>query len=121
MSKQPPADLTRPHVGDQVHYVSYGTPGGEYTSRCRAAFVTEVGQWVTVETTPRESYDKSEGRPIRHAEQWFYSDAVALCVLNPTGVFFGGGAGPGTVACLHNGSEHTGGTWHWVGEGGCTA
>lgn len=39
-----PVDVTRPHVGDQVHYVSFGTPGGEYSSRCRAAFVTEVGQ-----------------------------------------------------------------------------
>jgi hypothetical protein len=29
-AEPPPIDLTRPHVGDQVHYVSYGTPGGEY-------------------------------------------------------------------------------------------
>lgn len=49
-----------PSVGRIVHYVSYGTPGGEYTSECRAAVVTEV----------------------------FREDVVSLCVLNPTGQFF---------------------------------
>jgi len=49
-----------PSVGRVVHYVSYGTPGGEYQSRCRAAVITEV------ET----------------------ADVVCLAVLNPTGVFF---------------------------------
>lgn len=29
-------------LGDIVHYVSYGTPGGEYPSVCRAAIVTGV-------------------------------------------------------------------------------
>lgn len=29
-----------PSVGRIVHYVSYGTPGGEYTSECRAAIIT---------------------------------------------------------------------------------
>jgi hypothetical protein len=47
-----------------VHYVSYGTPGGEYTSECRAAIVTEA--------------------PGRFAQDL----AVSLCVLNPTGQFF---------------------------------
>jgi hypothetical protein len=31
-----------PSVGRIVHYVSYGTPGGEYTSECRAAVIAEV-------------------------------------------------------------------------------
>lgn len=31
-----------PSVGRAVHYVSYGTPGGEFTSKCRAATVTDV-------------------------------------------------------------------------------
>lgn len=110
-----PIDLTRPHVGDQVHYVSYGTPGGEYTSRCRAAFVTEVGQWVTTDRTGDQP--DGDGRPVRHLEQTFYDDAAALFVANPTGVFFNGA---GTVACLH-GRVHGGGTWHWAGEDGCTA
>lgn len=52
----------KPSVGCIVHYVSYGTPGGEFTSECRAAVVTEL---VT------------EG-----------GEVVSLCVLNPTGVFF---------------------------------
>lgn len=43
-----------------MHYVSYGTPGGEYLSKCRAAVVTEVG----------------------------VVEQVGLCVLNPTGAFF---------------------------------
>lgn len=50
----------KPSVGRVVHYVSYGTPGGEYTSECRAAIVTETDT----------------------------SDTVGLAVLNPTGMFF---------------------------------
>ena len=52
----------KPSVGRIVHYQSYGTPGGEYTSKPRAAVITEV-----------------------------YADgvtAVGLCILNPTGQFF---------------------------------
>lgn len=51
-----------PSVGRIVHYVSYGTPGGEYTSKCRAAIVTDVPE--------SGSY------------------LVSLAVLNPTGMFF---------------------------------
>ena len=51
-----------PSIGCIVHYVSYGTPGGEYTSECRAAVITEV-----------------QGDPAVSA---------GLCVLNPTGQFF---------------------------------
>ena len=53
----------KPSVGRIVHYVSYGTPGGEFGSECRAAIVTE--------TDP--------GDPV---------ERVGLCVLNPTGQFF---------------------------------
>jgi len=53
-----------PSVGRIVHYVSYGTPGGEYASECRAAVVTAVH--------PPEP-------PV---------GAVSLAVLNPTGAFF---------------------------------
>lgn len=49
-----------PTVSRMVHYVSYGTPGGEYTSQCRAAVVTEART----------------------------SGSVSLAVLNPTGLFF---------------------------------
>ena len=51
----------KPSVGRIVHYVSYGTPGGEYTSECRAAIITEV------------------------PENSLY---VHLAVLNPAGMFF---------------------------------
>jgi hypothetical protein len=55
--------MNMPSVGRIVHYRSYGTPGGEYPSVCRAAIVTEA--------------DSSEG----------VTD-VGLCVLNPEGMFF---------------------------------
>jgi hypothetical protein len=32
----------RPSVGRIVHYVSYGTPGREYKSECRAAVVVGI-------------------------------------------------------------------------------
>lgn len=57
-------DPQTPSVGRIVHYVSYGTPGGEYGKECRAAIVTELAQ-------------PDEG-----------SDVVGLAVLNPTGLFF---------------------------------
>lgn len=49
-------------VGRIVHYMSYGTPGGEYSSKCRAAIVTQVG-------FPDE-------------------ETIGVAVLNPTGLFF---------------------------------
>lgn len=51
----------KPSIGRIVHYVSYGTPGGEYKSECRAAIVTAVS--------------------VEH-------EFVDLFVANPTGVFF---------------------------------
>jgi len=79
-----------PGIGRIVHYVSYGTPGGEYGKACRAAIITEVDS----------------------------EDTVGLCVLNPTGLFLNRGVRqhelpppgkilPGELA------EHRGGTWHW--------
>ena len=70
----------KPSVGRIVHYVSYGTPGGEYTSECRAAMVTQA-----------------DGVP---------PDRVALCVMNPTGLFF-------DEAVEHDEDAKPGGTWHW--------
>jgi hypothetical protein len=57
----------KPSVGRIVHYVSYGTPGGEYTMQCRAAIVTEVTEHPDADGT------------------------VGLCVLNPEGLFFNRG------------------------------
>ena len=31
-------------VGQVVHYTSFGSPGGEYTSECQAAIVTQAAQ-----------------------------------------------------------------------------
>ena len=57
----------KPSVGRMVHYVAYGTPGGEFPAGvCRAAVVTEVF-------------------PLSG------SDNASLCVLNPTGQFFNTG------------------------------
>lgn len=97
----------KPSVGRVVHYVSYGTPGGEYTSQCRAAIITEADT----------------------------SDTVGLSVLNPTGMFFDrtvtyhdGAETPGADNCLSTEQHgnpfrycacgwieavHRGGTWHW--------
>ncbi len=101
-----------PSIGDIVHYVSYGTPDGEYGKACRAAVVTEVSP---------ES--KGEGGEI-----------VGLAVLNPTGFFFDRGCEhnegtgtpgspdcPGTAhgdpfrycACGWVEASLVGGTWHW--------
>jgi hypothetical protein len=77
--------MTQPSVGRIVHYVSYGTPGGEYPSVCRAAIVTEVGD--------PDGVDADLGK-------------VGLCALNPEGMFF-------NRAVLQNEDEHRGGTWHW--------
>ena len=100
----------RPTVSRIVHYVSYGTPGGEYPPACRAAIVTEVGQWVTMDTRDDGIFVHAGNRAVRTLTQHFYEDALALTVLNPTGLFFNG-AGP--VACLHDETDHKGGTWHW--------
>ena len=52
--------MPQPSIGRVVHYVSYGTPGGEYGQACRTALITEVG----------------------------LHGACSLAVLNPTGLFF---------------------------------
>lgn len=55
-----------PSIGRVVHYVAYGTPNGEYKPEHRAAIITSVFTPVPGD-----------------GEQ-----TIALCVLNPTGVFF---------------------------------
>ena len=50
----------KPSVGRIVHYVSYGTPGGEFGRECRAAIVTAVN----------------------------VDGTIGLAVLNPTGAYF---------------------------------
>ena len=94
--------MSRPSVGRIVHYVSYGTPGGEYPSACRAAIVSEV-----------DSTDDT---------------LIGLVALNPTGMFFralsDGGCqhdegGTSDTPGAPSARSYVGGTWHWperVGE-----
>ena len=86
----------KPSVGRIVHYVSYGTPGGEYASECRAAVVAAV----PVGALPPIGASATGGN------EWS-SDAVVcdLVVLNPTGLFFN--------RCAQDERAKRGGTWHW--------
>jgi hypothetical protein len=86
-----------PSVCDPVHYVSYGTPGGEYSRACRAAVVTEVTEHPDADAT------------------------AGLAVLNPEGMFFKRGVPcdlgellkPGeSRRYLCGGRDYAGGTWH---------
>jgi hypothetical protein len=85
----------KPSVGRMVHYVSYGTPGGEYASQCRAAIVTEV--------VP----ETEDNLALAEVESWDEEahSVVGLCVLNPTGLFFNQG--------VRWDPNKAGGTWHW--------
>jgi hypothetical protein len=76
--------MNTPSVGRIVHYVSYGTPGGEYTSQCRAAIITGVKEGT-------------EGR------------GVSLAVLNPEGMFFN----QNCSHYEPDGLMPPGGSWHW--------
>lgn len=102
--------MRTPAITSWVHYVSYGTPGGEYPPVCRAAVITEVGQWVTLpgEVNPGTN---AAGQRVREVTQVWQEDACAVFVINPTGVFFNG-AGP--VPCPHDEDQRGGGTWHWA-------
>lgn len=83
-------------VGDIVHYVSFGTPKGEYKPQCRAAIVSETGDLLV-------DINRYPGREISNNDE-----VVNLVVLNPTGLFFDQGClldkgrTPGTFHMLHN-------------------
>lgn len=75
-----------PAVGVFCHYTSYGTPGGEYESQCRAAVIAGL--------------TRDEGQ-----------DFADLVVFNPTGLFFN--SCPQDESLLTPSGDHRGGTWHW--------
>lgn len=87
--------MATPSVGMTVHYASYGTPGGEYTSQCRAAIVTAVPDILS-----GGLYGKVPD--------------VHLCVLNPEGFFFNKGVQYDEPQLDEHGHPGLrGGTWHW--------
>lgn len=112
-------EVQLPVVGSTVHYVSYGTPGGEYGKCCRAAYVTAVGAW-----TEKEIIDA--GHDTRLVKQVWDPLAVGLCVLNPTGQFFnqvvtcctGEPVEEKTELCA--GVDYCGGSWHHIVVPGVT-
>lgn len=74
----------KPSIGRIVHYVAYGTPGGEFqVGACRAAVVTAVN---------------GENEPM--------PGALSLCVLNPTGQYF-------NHNMQQNEDKKHPGTWDW--------
>ena len=79
----------KPSVGRIVHYVAFGTPGGEYTAGAhRAAIITEISiQPGEVVNTPDPD------------------QRVSLCIFNPTGLHFREWVPYSDVAAP--------GTWHW--------
>lgn len=108
--------LSKPAVGRQVHYVSYGTPGGEYTSRCRTATITQLGGWKTEQEI---NHVDGDGRHRTLVQVWD-DDRMALEVHNPTGLFFNeavaydeGEAITGSPTDLCTSKHHDGGSWHW--------
>lgn len=81
--------MQTPSVGRIVHYVAYGTPGGEFPAGAhRAAIITEVYATPTLENPDMVSTN------------------VGLCVLNPTGQFFKDRIPYDPTATLP-------GSWHW--------
>lgn len=84
----------KPRINDRVHYVSYGTPGGEYPSTCRAATVTAV------QPVKSDTWAQAE------IEHWGYMPyEVDLFVMNPTGTFHN--------RCWQDEAHNQPGTWHW--------
>ena len=70
----------KPSVGRIVHYQSYGTPGGEYKPKARAAIITEC------EPLPTSEHCIGVASDEYYQDETSYS--VQICILNPTGMFF---------------------------------
>jgi hypothetical protein len=97
-ARQPLSDQ-KVSVGRIVHYVSYGTPGGEYPKACRAAVIAGLGEMLPY---PQHGDGPDDLGPDD-------AQLVDLVVLNPTGMFFNQGV-PQDERPEH---ERSGGTWHW--------
>jgi hypothetical protein len=91
----------QPTIGRIVHYMSYGTPGGEHKSECRAAVVTEVGTaFAPLPPIP------GDGTPVTATLTTSPEPVVGLCVMNPTGLFL-------NRDVRQDEDSKAGGTWHW--------
>jgi hypothetical protein len=105
-----------PTIGRQVHYVSYGTPGGEYQSVCRTATITDVGAWMPDPAAPPVEREV-DGVRCRTVEERWEPEACALLATPPSGLFLNtcrhdpGGTSdtPGAPTAR----SYQGGTWHW--------
>lgn len=87
-----PAQL--PSVGRMVHYVAYGTPGGEFPAGvCRAAIITEVNVL----------HPGSSG--VNQLNPQGKMTSVGVLVMNPTGLFFNRG--------IPYNEGKAPGSWHW--------
>ncbi len=108
--------IQRAAIGRIVHYVSYGTPNGEYGRECRAAIITKVGGWRTVSDV-KKTYQN--GKTARTLTQEWDPDRMSLSVSNPTGQFYNEDVefDPGDEnrpdANMCDQCLHAGGTWHW--------
>lgn len=82
--REAPAPMPKPAVGRVVHYVAYGTPGGEFPAGvCRAAIITELSDVVQDPAL----------------------EAIGVSVFNPKGMFF-------NQHIRHDEGKKPG-TWHW--------
>lgn len=72
-------------IARMVHYVSYGTPGGEYLPECRAAVVTGVDDYLDP------------------------ASSVSLTVFNPSGLFLNQECPHADFSP----TTPVGGSWHW--------
>lgn len=97
----------QPTVGRIVHYISYGTPGGEFPATCRAAVITGMGEPLPY-PTPGPGVDDLDEDGAQLAD---------LAVLTPTGVFFKEGVPQDDRSAVAARSGDEGvrqpGTWHW--------
>lgn len=74
-------------IGRMVHYVAYGSPGGEHVAGVhRAAIITRL-----------DSYGIGE---------FMDHPTVSVCILNPTGIYF-------ATEVPFNDTEMPSGSWHW--------
>ena len=68
---------TQPTIGRVVHYVSYGSPGGEYESECRCAWSPSQrrGHWAGGAEPDRVFFD----RQVRQSEENTPEAPLAMC------------------------------------------